>query len=106
MQYFLYLCLCMATIGFSQTPLQWQFWQKDSLNVYPIGEKGTVQQGLFNAGLLPEPFYGLNEEKYNWIENEEWIFESTFILTKEQLHEKFIDINFKNVDTYATVFVN
>lgn len=103
---FLYFCLLMTTIGFSQTPLQWQFNQKNHSEFYPIGEKGTVQQGLFNAGLLPEPFYGLNEEKYNWIENEEWIFESTFNLTKEQLHEKFIDINFKNVDTYATVFIN
>ncbi len=102
----LVLCAMIYTTSFSQSFLSWEFHQEGKETHYKVGEKGTVQEVLFKEGVLSDPFYGLNEGKYNWIEQEDWIFESHFSLTKEQLNEKFIYLHFGNIDTYATIYVN
>ena len=91
---------------FSQSNLEWELHQKGNETRYKVGGIGTVQEILFKNGVLPDPFYGLNEEKYLWIEDEDWIFESKFTLTKEQLKQEFIYLHFGNIDTYATIYVN
>jgi beta-mannosidase len=90
----------------AQQFLNWNFHEKDSSTNYELGVKGTVQSVFVAQNILPNPFYGLNESKFNWIEDRDWIFESTFSLTEEKFHQPFIYLNFNNIDTYATIYVN
>lgn len=106
MKKLLILCLFMINIIYAQIPLQWSFHQKDNAKTYLLGEKGSVQEALINQGVLPNPFYGVNESKFNWIENEDWIFESTFDLAQEILNNPYVFINFNSIDTYATIYIN
>lgn len=102
-----YFLLILSTSVFSQTSLKWNFYQADKTSdVYSLGEKGYVQNTFRDLGVLPDPFYGLNEEKYGWIEDKDWIFESSFMISKDDLAKDFIDLNLPSIDTYSTIFIN
>lgn len=91
----------------SQTKLSWHFYQADIPNVtYQLGEKGSVQKTFRDLKILPDPFVGMNENKYGWIENKDWVFESEFTMSEADLKKDFVDLHFRNIDTYATIYVN
>ncbi len=58
------------------------------------------------AGLIPDPFYGTNEESLQWIELEDWEYRTTFIASEELLSRERIDLIFEGLDTYASVYLN
>ena len=57
-------------------------------------------------GELPDPFFGDNEELYQWIEEHEWKFRSTFYLSDKELSVESLVLNFPNIDTYGEVSIN
>ena len=46
---------------------------------------GTVHQDLIHHNLIPNPFYGINEQKIQWVENEDWEYRTAFTITADQL---------------------
>ncbi len=84
----------------------WQFKNtKDSI-WYSATVPGTVHTDLFANSLIPAPFYGLNEEKLQWIENENWEYHTKFNIDENLYKKKNIFLNFKGLDTYADVYLN
>jgi beta-mannosidase len=67
---------------------------------------GTVQQTLLEAGLIPDPFYGLNEHDVQWVGERDWLYRSSFQITEATLAQPFIDLCFDGLDTFATVYLN
>jgi beta-mannosidase len=61
---------------------------------------------LFQNELIPDPFFGTNEKELQWIENESWEYETHFTISKAELKNQNIDLEFKGLDTYATVYLN
>lgn len=96
----------MEKAGSTELILNWEFINPRSGETIPLGEKGSVQEGLIAAGVLPDPFYGMNEEKFGWIEEYRWTFNSHFELPKEMHNSPFIDLDFPSLDTYAEVYIN
>jgi beta-mannosidase len=41
-----------------------------------------------------------------WIENENWVYESTFSLSEKEISNENIELEFDGLDTYATVYIN
>lgn len=95
----------LANIVFAQETLSWNLIHSQTKQVLPLGEKGSVQEVLIHANLLPDPFVEQNETKFDWIENHRWVVYADFFLTKEQLNQH-IELDFPNLDTYATITVN
>jgi beta-mannosidase len=85
--------------------LTWSFLHPIKKEWVELGVKGSVQEGLIENKELPDPFYGLNEEKFNWIEDHQWEFKSMFFLDKE-LERDFVELIFPSIDTYAKVYLN
>jgi len=52
---------------------------------YAAEVPGSVQRDLIRHGLLPDPYYGTNEKKVQWVENENWDFKKTFLVSAAQL---------------------
>ena len=50
----------------------WEFSQSGTEKWMPATVPGTVHQDLISHELLPNPFYGMNEKKIQWVENEDW----------------------------------
>jgi beta-mannosidase len=88
-----------------QTNLSWKVQHPLSKAWISFGEKGSVQEALIAVNQLPDPFVGMNEDKFTWIENHQWILESEFLLTESDL-KQFIELDFPSVDTYASIFLN
>ena len=61
---------------------------------------------LINHKQLPDPFYGINEQKIQWVENEDWEYRTAFTVTPEQLKRDDAQLVFEGLDTYADVYLN
>lgn len=97
--------LFLTTSIYCQMELSWKMLHPISKKWISFGEKGSVQEALIACGELPNPFIGMNEHKFDWIENYKWTLQSEFVLTDIQCSEN-IEIDFPNIDTYASIFVN
>lgn len=84
----------------------WTFAQFGTDNWRSAIVPGTVHQDLLRHKLLPNPFYGTNEKKIQWVESEDWEYKTTFQVTSEQLSRGAAQIIFEGLDTYADVFLN
>lgn len=84
----------------------WRFSQTGTDKWYDAEVPGSVQRDLIRDGVLPDPYYGTNETKVQWPENENWDFKKTFTVTAEQLKHNDALIFFEGLDTQADVFLN
>lgn len=67
---------------------------------------GTVHQDLLNHNRIPNPFYGMNEEAVQWVENEDWMYRTSFVVDEHQLGRDAAVLELDGLDTYADVFLN
>ena len=84
----------------------WEFSQTDKNEWHPAIVPGSVQRDLIRLKVLPNPYYGTNEEKVQWVENENWDFKKSFQLNKDQLDFDDALLTFEGLDTYADVYLN
>ena len=84
----------------------WEFSQVGKGDWLPATVPGTVHQDLIDNDKLINPFFGMNEEKVQWVEKEDWQYKTTFNLTKEQLARQAALLNFEGLDTYADIYLN
>ena len=66
----------------------------------------NIFQILFENGLIPDPFVGTNEQKVQWVAEDDWIFDTHFDVDPATLYYKHISIYFESLDTYGEVFLN
>lgn len=84
----------------------WEFAQVGKNEWLPATVPGTVHQDLISHDKLPNPFYGMNEQKVQWVENEDWVYKTTFQVTDEQLARDAAMLVFEGLDTYADIYLN
>lgn len=84
----------------------WTFNKQNDSKKLPAFVPGTVHTDLLQNKSIPDPFLGQNEKDLQWIEDETWEYETTFLLTDAAFKNQNIDLEFEGLDTYATVFLN
>ena len=84
----------------------WEFSQAGSNEWMSARVPGTVHQDLLDHGRLPDPFYGMNEQKVQWVEKEDWLYRTVFTVTADQLKSDVAWLTFEGLDTYADVYLN
>jgi len=67
---------------------------------------GVVQTDLFNDHLIPDPFYGDNESRLQWVGLTDWEYRTTFQVDAATLQHAHVDLIFDGLDTFAEVFLN
>ena len=106
---FLIIICCSVSAQTSYRSLStenWTFNKQNDTRKYKATVPGTVHTDLFQQHLIPDPFYGANEKKLQWIENECWEYETIFSVSNTELSAENIELEFNGLDTYATVFLN
>lgn len=89
-----------------QLQSEWQF-KMESDSVWHAAEvPGVVHTDLLANNLIEDPYYGNNEKDLQWIENENWVYQTEFKLSSEELSYNNVSIEFEGLDTYATVYLN
>jgi beta-mannosidase len=64
---------------------------------------GTAHTDLMAHGLIPDPFYGMNELDVQWVGETDWLYKLEFEL--EEISSR-IDLCFDGLDTFAKVWLN
>jgi beta-mannosidase len=67
---------------------------------------GTVHTDLLANGMIPDPFYRMNEHEVQWVDAQQWIYRRDFDLPLSFLSEKRIELVADGLDTFATIFCN
>ncbi len=85
---------------------QWSFCQEGTNNWFPASVPGSVHLDLMDAGLIPDPFIGANEDAVQWVVKEGWQYQLTFTPSEEILMQEEIILQFEGIDTLAEIFFN
>ena len=93
----------LTTIELSES---WEFRQAGDEKWMPATVPGTVHTDLMANGVIEDPFFRLNEHDVQWIDKEDWEYQTQFQITAEVLKKDRIALDFKGLDTYADVFLN
>lgn len=86
--------------------VSWEFRQANTETWKPVSVPVSVHSALLQHGMIEDPFYRDNEAKLQWIEREDWEFQCAFDVDSATLQHKHIELIFKDLDTYAQVFLN
>lgn len=106
--------VCMLSGGslFASVPLiknlheGWNFKQARLTNWYPATVPGVVHTDLLHNKIIEDPFFRLNERGLQWIDKEDWIYETRFDLSADMMQKENLDLVFEGLDTYADVYLN
>lgn len=99
--------------------LDWQFGCRDSSvkNCSQLGEitdwyvmkrPMSVQRALFRAGVVGDPFKGMNSKDLEWAEQKIWYFRKSFELPEgfKKSGNSYVFLSFDGLDYYSRVWVN
>jgi beta-mannosidase len=84
----------------------WKFKQARLTNWYPATVPGVVHTDLIANQVIDDPFFRLNERGVQWIDKEDWIYETIVNIPDEIFSKDNIILYFKGLDTYADVYLN
>jgi beta-mannosidase len=84
----------------------WRFRQARLNNWYPATVPGVVHTDLLNNKLIEDPYFRLNERGLQWIDKEDWVYETTFDVPDDMFAKNNILLRFKGLDDYADVYLN
>ncbi len=84
----------------------WRFKQARLTNWYPATVPGVVHTDLLQNKIIEDPFFRLNERGLQWIDKEDWIYETRFSLSSDMMQKENMDLIFEGLDTYADVYLN
>lgn len=80
----------------------WRLQDADGEYDLEIALPGDVHSALIAAGLLPEPYEGLNEEACRWVAERDWVLSSSF----EAEGAEWAHLKIDQLDCVAEVWVN
>lgn len=84
----------------------WKFRQARLTNWYPATVPGVVHTDLLQNKIIEDPFFRLNERGLQWIDKEDWIYETCFTLAADMMRKENMELVFEGLDTYADVYLN
>ncbi len=84
----------------------WRFRQGSSELWHPARVPGNVHLDLMRERIIEDPFYRLNERGVQWVDKEDWMYETRFTPTAAELSDDAQVLVFYGLDTYADVYLN
>ncbi|MET3538612.1 beta-mannosidase [Chryseobacterium limigenitum] len=85
---------------------KWQFKNAKENSWMTATVPGTVHLDLMNNKIIPDPYKDENEKKVQWIENEDWDYQTTFKVSKKELQSQNIELVFNGLDTFSEIYLN
>ncbi|UOU98046.1 hypothetical protein MUU74_16320 [Chryseobacterium daecheongense] len=86
---------------------KWQFKNAKDNNWLSAKVPGTVHLDLMDHNIIPDPFKDENEKKVQWVENEDWDYQTSFTVSSKHLSKsQNIDLIFNGLDTFSEIYLN
>jgi len=64
---------------------------------------GVVHTALYRADIIPDPYFGDNEQRVAWVDSTTWVYETRFHVPTEMQQPALV---FEGLDTIADVYLN
>ncbi len=109
---YLLMTLGLMSKGFGQETTRslsgesWKFKNAKEVNWLTASVPGTVHTDLMSNNKIPDPYLDENEKEVQWIETENWDYQTTFKVSDAELKNEQAELIFDGLDTYAEVFLN
>lgn len=104
---FIFLFVCVKAIAVERKLHDnWRFRQGSSEIWHPAEVPGCVHLDLMRERMIEDPFFRLNERGVQWVDKEDWMYETRFTPTREELSGDSQELMFYGLDTYADVYLN
>lgn len=85
---------------------KWQFKNSKEQKWLSASIPGTVHLDLMNHQLIPDPYKDENEKKVQWVENEDWDYQTVFKISAKELESQNVELVFKGLDTFSEIYLN
>ncbi|MCY1661317.1 beta-mannosidase [Chryseobacterium sp. SL1] len=85
---------------------KWKFKNSKENNWLTASVPGTVHLDLMNNKIIPDPYKDENEKKVQWIENEDWDYQTSFNISSKDLENQNIELIFNGLDTFSEIYLN
>ncbi len=72
----------------------------------PAMVPGTIHQELLAAGLIPDPFFGRQEDEVQWIGAQDWLYRCDFDVLSSMRAASSIVLCCEGLDTFTTGWLN
>jgi beta-mannosidase len=85
----------------------WQLSQGDTANdTIPAKVPGNVHLDLQAAYKIPDPFFGDNDKKLEWVYKSDWTYHRAFNIAPDLLHADKVLLRCEGLDTVADIKIN
>ncbi len=85
---------------------KWKFKNSKENNWLTASVPGTVHLDLMNNKIILDPYKDENEKKVQWIENEDWDYQTSFNISSKDLENQNIELIFNGLDTFSEIYLN
>jgi len=85
---------------------KWQFKNSKEQNWFGATVPGAVHLDLMNNKIIPDPYKDENEKKVQWVENEDWDYQTSFKISPQELKNQNIELVFNGLDTFSEIYLN
>jgi beta-mannosidase len=102
----------MRSVEIQQLTTGWRFRaiqspdHPETTTWHPATVPGVVHTDLQHAGLIPDPFFGDNEKRLQWIGLTDWEYTCDFDVSASALRQQHAELVFEGLDTFADVQLN
>lgn len=84
----------------------WRFRQGNSEIWHPARVPGCVHLDLMRNHIIEDPFFRMNDRSVQWIDKEDWWYETHFEATADEAKASAQQIVFHGLDTYSVIYLN
>lgn len=84
----------------------WKFRQANTSIWHNAQVPGCNFTDLLENGLIEDPFYRDNETKLQWIEQNDWVYKTTFCVDEAMTQFEEIALIAEGLDTFCDVYLN
>ncbi|KUJ52412.1 beta-mannosidase [Chryseobacterium sp. JAH] len=107
-----FILTVLYVVSFSQSsernlsPEKWQFKNAKENSWLTATVPGTVHLDLMDNKVIPDPYKDENEKKVQWVENENWDYQTVFKISSEELKNQNANLIFHGLDTFSEIYLN
>ncbi|HRP00896.1 MAG TPA: hypothetical protein PLN54_15815, partial [Flavobacteriales bacterium] len=84
----------------------WTVGEADASERWPAEVPGTIHTDLMQAGVIPDPYFGTDQDSVQWVGERNWTYERRFDASPELLEQPEVELVFDGLDTFAEVWLN
>ncbi len=85
---------------------KWTLIDVQTNEEYVAQVPGTFHTDLLANDVIDEPYFELNEQKYQYLENKNWEYRRTFQISDKHLNSREVFLVCEGIDTYSSITIN